>query len=1112
MTLFSATEIAGPDELPGYRLLRLEMLNWGTFHGRPWVFELAGRNGLLTGEIGSGKSTIVDAVTTLLLPAHRIAYNKAAGAVGRERDLRSYVRGHHKTATDEVTGAVRSIGLREGDTYSVLVGVFGNEALGRRVTLAQVFSMRAGDTDQPKRVYCSAGRELSIAKDFTGFGSSIPDLTRRLRADSVTVHGEHFPEYARAYRRLLGVASEQAMDLFAQTVSMKAVGDLNEFVRQHMLEPHDMSKRIDDIVKHFADLDHAHDLVVKARLQLDLLGPLCDDGDEYDRHVATLGSFEARRRAVAVHVDRHRQRLLTDHLSLLGRRIEDSDAEHGLLRERIVTLEARRDELQLERAGLGGDRLTHIESELTRLEPLRVATEVRAQEHGRRLTSAGLAPVTTAAEFAARVGEIADAREQMGQIERALDVERGDLTADRRQLAADDQKVREDLRSLQSRTDNIPRPHVELRARICAELGIDAADLPFAGELIAIHRDHLDWEGAAERLLRGFALSLLVPEAQYREVSGWINSHHLGRRLVYYRVGERARSSSLASADTLAARIEVKPGPFAAWVSAEVERRADLACVDTIEQFWQADRAITREGQIKGFRGRHEKDDARRIDDRRGYVMGWTNDLMIEAVVAEMQRIQDALVDLDARAETVEGRTADLRDRVELLTVLAQTQAWSDIDHESIAVNVSELRAEAGSLQAGSEQLTRVTERLDAVKADIESTRAAVGQVRDRLAVDRADAERSETILRTVSQRLAGSDAVDEQALAAMADQVPASLDDCDDLRDRLAAEFDEAVDRSRKAADSAKRRVEKHMSRFRDRFPLDVAEMDTSVDSLDQFRELRDKIDGDDLPRFEQRFRDDLHKQSINEIAALQAELDNAQQMYRDRVATINDSVSSIEYNPGRYIRLQADPSPNVEVKDFRQQMRDCTAGATSADADRYSEAKFAQVKQLVERFRGRPDFTEADRRWTRLVTDVRNWLQFSASERWRDTDAEHEHYAGSGGKSGGQKEKLAYTVLAASLAYQFGLSWGRAASGNFQFVVIDEAFGRGSDESTRFALDLFDRLRMQLLVITPKQKIGVIAPYVSSIGVADNPDGDHSRIHTLTIEEYDAAVRGRP
>ncbi|MDP2251835.1 MAG: ATP-binding protein, partial [Hydrogenophaga sp.] len=39
----------------GFRLHQLEVLNWGTFDKRVWRYNLEGRNGLLTGDIGSGK-------------------------------------------------------------------------------------------------------------------------------------------------------------------------------------------------------------------------------------------------------------------------------------------------------------------------------------------------------------------------------------------------------------------------------------------------------------------------------------------------------------------------------------------------------------------------------------------------------------------------------------------------------------------------------------------------------------------------------------------------------------------------------------------------------------------------------------------------------------------------------------------------------------------------------------------------------------------------------------------------------------------------------------------------------------------------------------------------
>ena len=77
--------------MSGFRLDRLELYNWGTFDGRVWSLQPNGQNTLLTGDIGSGKSTIVDAVTTLLLPAQKISYNKAAGAESKERSDRSLV-------------------------------------------------------------------------------------------------------------------------------------------------------------------------------------------------------------------------------------------------------------------------------------------------------------------------------------------------------------------------------------------------------------------------------------------------------------------------------------------------------------------------------------------------------------------------------------------------------------------------------------------------------------------------------------------------------------------------------------------------------------------------------------------------------------------------------------------------------------------------------------------------------------------------------------------------------------------------------------------------------------------------------------------------------------
>ena len=284
-TLFSLMDLdrLEPDRLPGCRLDRLEIFNWGTFDKHVWTFDVGGRNALLTGDIGSGKSTLVDALTTLLLPAHKISYNRAAGAGTRERDLRSYVEGHYKAERNETTGASRPVGLRDGRRFSVLLGVFCNVDFATTVTLAQVFRTKEGG--QPERFYAVAGDDLSIAANFSGFGSDLAGLKRRLRHAGVRIY-DTFPDYGKDFRRQLGIESEQAMELFHQTVSMKAVDNLNDFVRSHMLEPFDTKAQVSSLVGHFEDLARAHEAVVRARDQLQLLTPIVELLDDYEEHEA----------------------------------------------------------------------------------------------------------------------------------------------------------------------------------------------------------------------------------------------------------------------------------------------------------------------------------------------------------------------------------------------------------------------------------------------------------------------------------------------------------------------------------------------------------------------------------------------------------------------------------------------------------------------------------------------------------------------------------------------------------------------------------------------------------------------------------------------------------
>jgi uncharacterized protein YPO0396 len=287
--------------------------------------------------------------------------------------------------------------------------------------------------------------------------------------------------------------------------------------------------------------------------------------------------------------------------------------------------------------------------------------------------------------------------------------------------------------------------------------------------------------------------------------------------------------------------------------------------------------------------------------------------------------------------------------------------------------------------------------------------------------------------------------------------------------------------------------------------YPADCREVHAGLDSSVEFRRMLTNLMAEDLPRFKNRFKELLNKNTINEVALLQNKLDQESRTIQNKIDTINRSLKQIEYDAGSYIQLIPDPDPDLEIRQFKEDLKGCLANTMAgADDELYTEHRFALVKKIIDRFNGRQDSSNADRIWMRKVTDVRNWYRFSASERWKEDGAEKEFYSDSAGKSGGQKEKLAYTILASALAYQYGIDQQSRATRAFRFVMIDEAFGRGSDESARYGLELFGKLGLQLLIVTPLQKIHVIENYVRSVHLVHNNEGKNSLIRSLTIDEY--------
>ncbi len=1100
----------------GFRLHRLEVYNWGTFDRRVWSLAPNGENALLTGDIGSGKSTLVDAVTTLLVPAHRIAYNKAAGAEARERTLRSYVLGHYKSERTDSGLAAKPVALRDHNAYSVILGVFRNTGFDQTVTLAQVFWLKDVQ-GQPARFFVASEGTLSVAQDFAGFGSDINDLRRRLRARRGIELHDSFPPYGAWFRRRFGIENEQAMELFHQTVSMKSVGNLTDFVREHMLEAFDVETRIHALIHHFDDLNRAHAAVLKAKDQVARLQPLVADCGHHTELAAKVDDLRAARVALKAWFADLKA-------GLLEKRLAGLEIEHQRGAARICTLDearrglwAQRDQLKRDIAENGGNRLAWIATEIGGKETEKQRRLQRAERYGELARELGLLPLTGPERFVSHRGMCEGLSGKLREKEAEQQNRQTEAGVDLRTHKGEHDQLQQELAGLRGRRSNIDESQVAIRRALCAALKLTEADLPFAGELIQVRPEEKAWEGAAERLLHNFGLSLLVPDRHYTAVAEWVDRTQLRGRLVYYRVRESAGTSMPdMNPDSLPRKLTLKPdSPFYGWIERELAKRFDYICCDNLDQFRRERQAVTRAGQVKAGGERHEKDDRHRLDDRSRYVLGWSNEGKIAALESRALSLEK---DMQAAAARIAEAQAELKRVSEQITNLARIGEFRDyqeLDWQPLVADIAQLELEKRTLEAASDLLYSLTGQLTTLEAALDQTERELRERNQDQARNEEKQRHAHVLLADCQASLASLEAAARQLRFPQLEAMRAealgeqmlTVESCDnrerDMRDWLQSRIDAEDGRTKRLRD----KIIDAMRAYSLAYPLETQEVDVSLEAAREYRVMLNDLQADDLPKFEARFKELLNENTIREVANFQSQLARERQSIKERIGRINQSLRQIDYNPGRYIELEAQTSPDPEIRDFQSELRACTDGALTGSEDaQYSEAKFLQVKAIIERFRGREGQTDQDRRWTRKVTDVRNGYAFAAAERWREDDKEYEHYTDSGGKSGGQKEKLAYTVLAASLAYQFGLEWGAVRSRTFRFVVIDEAFGRGSDESARFGLELFKRLNLQLLIVTPLQKIHIIEPYVASVGFVHNEEGRESLLRNLSIAEYRA------
>ena len=726
LSLFSTSS-----DKAGFRLQYMEVFNWGTFDKIVFRINPQGNNSLLTGANASGKSTYIDALLTLMVPAKKDRfYNQSSGVDKKgNRTEETYVLGHYGNIQEEGKSVTSTQKLRDKNTYSVILAHFKNTDL-KQVTLFQVrwFS----SSGELNRQFGIAHTSLEIENDFRDFDSK-GMWKRRLEKtynSNTTKKKIEFIDgptaYAERMAGLFGMRSVKALSLFNQVVGVKVLEDLDEFIRTNMLEELDAETEFIQLKESFLTLMDAKTNIEKAKEQIKQLIPINEIAQKLTKIQVDLLQLEKTKETSVywfakkvVELSEKELKKCTEEMQRLNDELTKLRSKEETLKqeERTISISIEKDEV--------GSKIKDLEKEIKQLETSKMLRSKKLDDYNKIAQSIDL--ITNPNEDAYITN-----REKAKQLKQITQQKIEDENKKLRALENDEDKLKQEtedlvttIQTLQKNKNNIAGREAEIRDDIIDYIGAVKEEIPFIGELIKVKENELMWESSIEKVLHNFALRLIVPTKYYAKVNEYVNSNNLRGRIRYDKYEENYLKNFKTRNITdksIINKIEIKPKTeYYGWIEDYLQNQFDFVCVDNLTEFEHyTEMAITQNGLIKFKKGKHEKDDRPHITKKENFVLGWDNKEKITALKKELTNLQNQQ---NENRKAITSKNSELKNlgiyRDECHNLFSKFDKYDDINWQIYAQDILEKEKQKTDLEKTNDRVKKLQEQLSKVQLNL---------------------------------------------------------------------------------------------------------------------------------------------------------------------------------------------------------------------------------------------------------------------------------------------------------------------------------------------------------------------------------------------------------
>lgn len=1107
----------------GFRLQYMEVYNWGTFNEHVYSIRPMGETSLLTGGNGSGKTTFVDALLTLIVAERKFRfYNQSSGSEKKgDRTEESYVLGGYGTISSENTGLDRTQYLRENkeEAYSILLANFSNET-EQSVTLFQVRYFVNGNME---RKYGIAHKSLHIEDDFRPFDLG-GNWRRRLDLQYNKASGKQLEwfdtasKYAQRLVNVLGMQSMQALTLFNQTVGIKVLQNLDDFIRTHMLEPRDMETQFQELKKHLKILLDAQENIEKAEEQIKLLQPVQHHHEHYKELQVQVNELQ-------LQIDTAKIWKIYTHDYLLAQAIDEGNIR---LRELVQKIKLTRDKIerlideehltknQIEQ-NEAGRRLKQLENDLEQLKGKKTAAETNLALFSDWCKTLRLEENNLEDEAAYNRIKKESLRSALRlQREQRLNEEDDfDAKSMFKQATEQKQHLEEELNILLQNRSNIPPKLATLRKDLCSALKIDTNDLPFSGELVQVRPQELHWQPTLEKLLYSFSLRLLVPDKHYKKVTRYINQTNLRTRLVYYHVKDVI--PILADEETVFYKLDFHPDhKLTSWVQQQLAQQFNYVCIEDEKMLERYEKAITISGLTKN-RDRHEKDDRPERSDPSGYVMGWNNETKKEAMLQKRGILTDNIASSNETILRCKKRSDYLQKQFVSVDRIKDHEGFPLLDVNGIQRSIHNTHEQIKMLRQSDNELKTLVSQLEQItKERKEKEDEKDDQFTESISLgnDLSMHEQTRESLRELLRHTTESDK--DQLLSfqqKFADKlIDISLEMIEPIYHGIQENATRNITEVKGQLHREQSKLERSINHIKNpspamlkRFPgwyEDVQFLPEEAEYADEYNEWLQKLEKENLPKYRKNFENYINETITYKIGGLNEELERWERDINTSIGRLNKSLSGINFNklPDTYIQLgKRQVAAGTEVREFRGTLLDALPQAANWQQSSFEE-KSLHFRQKVQPLIASLDESESYRS---KVMDARNWFEFWADEKYRNTDELKKTYRQMGQLSGGEKPQLTYTILCSAIAYQFGITREGKNNRSLRFIAVDESFSNQDEDKATYLMELCKQLHLQLLVVTPSDKIQIVQDFIAHVHLVQRVNNRNSTLYNMTIKE---------